>query len=214
MERYTAQLQGQRDRLIVELVKAKVTLRDIAPFADMHHTRVGKIARRPCPDHRFLLLTPEIPDWNVASPTEVIDFLRAHYPRRPSPSNEEIQALLDDHQDRTPSANGSGLAWPWWVATTYDVFERAMHDRPSLSVLEVLSATRAMMLSGALRVIMSGSDEGQDLRERGISLTARLLDDVRQEDWKLAFVERISRDERLGRWSGPLDQITNRDDSP
>jgi hypothetical protein len=193
MERFTAQLQGQRDRLIVELHKReKLVLREIAPFAGMHHTRVGKIARKPEPPARFLLLTPEIPDWNVATPSEVIGFLRAHYPRGPSPTNEEIQTLLNDHQANAPKANGSSAAWPWWVATTYDVFERAMTNRQSLSMLEVLSSARAMMLSGTWRVAMVGSDDNEELRERGMSVNARLLDDVRQEDWKMTFVDKIS----------------------
>lgn len=191
MEQYTDLLQGQRDRLMVELARAKLTLREIAPWAGLHHTRIGKIIKHTAPNSRFLLLTPEIPDWNVASPEEVIYFLQKNYPSEPSPTSKELAVLLDESRRRISTIKSTPPPWPWWSATVYDVTERASTDRTGLSVLDVLSAVRAIMLSAAWRVAMDGEDAHQDLRDRWLSCLARLVSDVKQQDWRLDLINGI-----------------------
>jgi hypothetical protein len=188
MERYTTVLQGQRDRLIVELSRAKITLREIAPWAGMHHTRIGKILKKAVPDARFLLLTQEIPDWNVVTFEEAYQFLRKHFPTGPPPTSEELAGMLTAHRARMPDMEGNSRAYIWYAAHVYDVFERAARDLDSVTVLNVLSATRAMMLSATWRVVMVGEDREVEIREMAMSLAARLLDNVRQDDWMLDFL--------------------------
>ena len=174
-ESYAALLQGQRNRLIAELAEAKLTLREIAPWAGMHHTRIGRILKRPIPDERYLLLTPEIPDWNFVTPEEVTRFLTGHYATGPPPTNAEIQALLDDHAEVIPALEGNAPAWPWWKAQAYDVFGRAISDRTSVHRLEILSVARVMMLSAVWRAADSGRNQAPELLERGLNLATRLL---------------------------------------
>ena len=175
-QHYADLLKGQRDRLLAQL-GGQVPLRELAGPAGMHHTQVGRIAKKGITDRRFMLLTIEIPDWNVATPEDVAGFLKSHYPEGPPVRREELQSLLTDHQARAVHMEGNNAAWPWWVAQCYGVLERAISGS-ALTELDVLGAARAMMLSATWRVVVIGEDKEAVLRERGVALMARLLVDV------------------------------------
>lgn len=134
----------------------------------------------PAPDLDGLLprerriLTPEIPDWRVAQPPQILEYLGRYNPGSQPVPNEELDSLVALAWTRMESFTIHPPDHVWLADRVRDFTRRAQSERNRLRQMDVLAATQAMMIAAAFRFDSTGQDGANDIRHRWLEALARL----------------------------------------